>query len=62
MEETLASIKQEDLLLSEKILAKNKNEEADSVAEDDKNYFLLNEPSLASEWLSDEDNRWDKLI
>lgn len=52
MEQTLKSIKKEDL-----------SYQANTDFDADKEMSLsVNEKSLAKDWLSTEDNRWDKLL
>lgn len=57
MEQTLESIKKEELKHSKK----------NSILKDDNNTstfssLLVNEKSLEKDWLSDEDSRWDSLL
>ena len=58
IEETLKSIKKEEL--------KHKGQDDTfSDGDDHESAFsgiLINEKSLAKDWLSEEDNRWDKLL
>jgi len=46
------------------IQIKEKKPETKKVAEEDSTYetMLLSEKSLAEDWLSDEDNRWDEVL
>ena len=46
------------------IQIKEKKSKAKDVAEEDSTYeaMLLSEKSLAEDWLSDEDNRWDEVL
>ena len=60
MEQTLKSIKKEEL-------KQHKESESDDiygdyVSEKKVNAYSVNEKSLAADWLSDEDNRWDNLL
>jgi hypothetical protein len=61
IEETLKSIKKEELNQGAE---KNKLKGYDSfnVGKLDSNYYSANEKSLAKDWLSEEDNRWDKIL
>jgi hypothetical protein len=47
------------------IKIKEKNTESKNVVAEDKNTYettLLSETSLAEDWLSDDDNRWDEVL
>ena len=46
------------------IQIKEKKSKAQGVIEEDSTYetMLLSEKSLAEDWLSDEDNRWDEVL
>ena len=56
MEQTLESIKKEELKHSEKNrILKDENTSTFSS-------ILVNEKSLEKDWLSDEDSRWDSLL
>ncbi|HET7117721.1 MAG TPA: hypothetical protein VFI29_14595 [Hanamia sp.] len=60
MEQTLKSIKKEEL-------KHHKESEEDNIYEKyskDKKFkdFSISEKSLAEDWLSEEDNRWDNLL
>ena len=60
MEQTLKSIKKEEL----KNKSKTKRNDIYENYTNDKNFkdFSISEKSLAIDWLSKEDNRWDKLL
>ena len=49
VQQTLKSIEKE-----KKLVLDNKNEHFANI--------IVNEKSLANDWLSDEDNRWDKFL
>jgi|GEM_PF-1416878 Cdc6-like AAA superfamily ATPase len=62
MEQTLKSIKNEELKHQAEIAA---DEPYDAYAGDKELTdfsYLVSEKSLAGDWLSEEDNRWDKLL
>ena len=60
MEQTLKSIKKEEL----KNKSKTKRNDIYENYTNDKNFkdFSISEKSLAIDWLSKADNRWDKLL
>ena len=60
MEQTLKSIKKEEL----KNKSKAKQNDIYENHSNDKNFkdFSISEKSLATDWLSKEDNRWDNLL
>ena len=60
MEQTLKSIKKEEL----KNKSKSKRNDIYENYTNDKNFkdFSISEKSLAADWLSKEDNRWDNLL
>lgn len=45
-------------------IQEKKSKTAEEVSEEDSTYrtMLLSEKSLAEDWLSDEDNRWDEVL
>ncbi|HZY36750.1 MAG TPA: hypothetical protein VFE53_08890 [Mucilaginibacter sp.] len=60
MEETLKSIKNEEMKYQTEITA---NELYDNSGDEQTNFpYLVSEKSLANDWLSEEDSRWDKLL
>jgi hypothetical protein len=62
MEQTLKSIKKEELnLQSEKAIEKPYDEFANDT-ELKATSYLINEKSLAKDWLSVEDDNWDKVL
>ena len=60
MEQTLKSIKKEELKQHQKLDSESNKD--DSVKKKKFNVYSVNEKSLASDWLSEEDNRWDNLL
>ncbi len=60
MEQTLKSIKKEELNLQTKkstvLYDDNTNEDFNQIS------YLVSEKSLATDWLSEEDSRWDKIL
>jgi len=62
MEETLKLIKNEELKHQTGIAADELyNDDAGTNEQTDLSY-LVNEKSLSNDWLSEDDNRWDKLL
>ena len=58
IEETLKSIKKEELKISAHNDIFDDSNDANSVL----STLSINEKSLAKDWLSEEDDRWDKLL
>lgn len=60
IEETLQSIKKEEF---NRTTVSDPENFSENYLED-KNFrdYLINEKSLANDWLSDEDNRWDNVL
>lgn len=61
IEETLKSIKKEELN-QEVEKTKPNGYDPFNIEELDSNYYSASEKSLAKDWLSKEDNRWDKIL
>ena len=62
MEETLKSIKNEELKHQPEIAADDRYDNYAGDEEPTDFSYLVSEKSLANDWLSEEDNRWDKLL
>ena len=60
VEQTLKSIKKEELKNQKKLDKKNIYEE--STNNEGFKDFSISEKSLSADWLSEEDNRWDNLL
>ena len=60
MEQTLKSIKQEEL--KQKIKTSKKYSYDDYKSDKEFTAFTVSEKSLAKDWFSKEDNRWDNLL
>ncbi|HYX05753.1 MAG TPA: hypothetical protein VE912_03385 [Bacteroidales bacterium] len=60
----LAFIKHIKSKFSDIQIKENKPKTVEEVTEEDNAYdtMLLSEKSLAEDWLSDEDNRWDEVL
>jgi hypothetical protein len=61
MEQTLKSIKKEELNHQTEIAPYEFNDDYTNAELTDLSY-LVSEKSLANDWLSEEDDRWDKLL
>lgn len=57
IEETLKSIKKEELKNEHKVIFDD-SDDVNAVH----SMMSINEKSLAKDWLSEEDNRWDKIL
>lgn len=60
IEQTLKSIKKEELKQYQKL--DSESNEDGTVKNKKFNVYSVSEKSLASDWLSEEDNRWDNLL
>ena len=60
IEQTLKSIKTEELQNQSQSTTENMDHHYSNIK--DFNDFLISEKSLAADWLSEEDNRWDNLL
>lgn len=62
MEQTLKSIKKEELSLQTEKAVDTLYDDYANDTELKTFPYLVNEKSLAKDWLSEEDNRWDKIL
>jgi len=62
MEQTLKSIKNEELNKENKTTTESLNTEYKTEIEHHNDSYLLSENSLSKDWLSVEDERWDTIL
>ena len=59
IEKTLESIKNEEVILKNK---KGGDEGMDKTHQQNVSSYMVSEQSLAKDWLSEEDSRWDSVL
>jgi len=62
MEQTLKSIKNEELKSHTELAIDETDDDHDDDKEISLSNYIISEKSLSNDWISKEDNRWDKLL